>query len=302
MIDRAERRGQLVERGNEDVRGHDRLHAGLDRGAERLEAGADVVRRRRAARGASPLRSSPWPGEVLRAGGDALAPAARGRTRRRGGRRARRRRRTSGCRSPGSSGFDVHVGDGREVEVHADGGEVGADRGRDPLGQLRRRRRRRARRCPGTSCRGAASSRVTSPPSSSIPISTSGRASRSDAVSVAELLAVADVVGEEADPAEAVLEPAEHPVRRARAREARASDAAGGEPLELRSSAHRPGRQPERDPALDDEEEDRRPGSRSASRPPSGRPSRCRGSCRGSRRARSSASASAGRRAGCRRR
>ena len=64
--------------------------------------------------------------------------------------------------------IDDHVRDRREVEVQAYGGELAADRGCDAPRQGPRRPRRRARGSPGTELPVAASSRVTSPPSSSI--------------------------------------------------------------------------------------------------------------------------------------
>ena len=76
----------------------------------------------------------------------------------------------------------------------------------------------------------SASSRVTSPPSSSI--------ANEDLAGLPqpcgqrrELRGVADVVGEERDPAEPALEPPQHPVGRLVAGEAR-QQAGGGEPLD----------------------------------------------------------------------
>ncbi len=173
----AQRRGRVAERRHADVRRHDRAHAGVDRGAERLEAGLDVA----GDDGQLEVRvllGRAVAGEVLRARGDAGALCV-----------PRTNAATCRATSPGSepnertpiTGFagHVHVGDRREVPVHADRSELGRDRSRDGLGQRRRRRRRRAPRCRGTSCPSATSSRVTSPPSSSIASSTSSRSARS---------------------------------------------------------------------------------------------------------------------------
>ena len=65
-IARAQGRGRVVERGHEDVRRHDRLHARLDRGAERRQPVARRRRRRPAARGASPARSRRGRGSASR--------------------------------------------------------------------------------------------------------------------------------------------------------------------------------------------------------------------------------------------
>ena len=58
--------GSVVERRDQHVRGHDRLHAGRDRGAERLEPVARRRPSRPAARGASRPRSSRGPGSAWR--------------------------------------------------------------------------------------------------------------------------------------------------------------------------------------------------------------------------------------------
>ena len=63
---RAERRGRVVERGDAHVRGHDRLHAGGDRGPERLEPVFDVAGDASAARDASPARSRRGPESASR--------------------------------------------------------------------------------------------------------------------------------------------------------------------------------------------------------------------------------------------
>ena len=68
-------------------------------------------------------------------------------------------------------------------------------------------------RLPGYELPCSASSRVTSPPSSSIEIRSSGRSARRAAGQLGELPRIADVVGEEGDPAQPSLEPARDPLR-----------------------------------------------------------------------------------------
>ena len=127
-------RGRLTDRADDDVRGHDRLHVSLDRGTERdervlLEA-VDDRQREVGVDGRVAVT-----GKVLRARGDtgALQPAHE---------RRDMSRHQLGVRSEGADPDDriqrirVDVRDRREVEVHADVGELGADRSGDALGQL----------------------------------------------------------------------------------------------------------------------------------------------------------------------
>ena len=172
-----ERRRRVVERGHADVRGHDRLRR--RRRSRRGTARARPRRRRRAsaARDASPASVEPWPGKVLRARGDAAALRARARRRRRAARRA-------AASEPNARVADhrvrrhVHVGDRREVPVDADRGELRGDRRRDALRQRRVVEHAERSAARDTSCRCRHSSRVTSPPSSSIASSTSSRSAR----------------------------------------------------------------------------------------------------------------------------
>ncbi len=128
-------RRRVVELRHPHVRRHDRLHARLDRGAKRQQPLAEGAGRRPAARGGSPARSSraresAWRTPRLPGSG------ARGRRLRRGARRARGSDPERADPDHRVRRIDVHVGHRGEVEVHADGREVGPDRRRDLLGQL----------------------------------------------------------------------------------------------------------------------------------------------------------------------
>ena len=127
-------RGRLTDRADDDVCGHDRLRVSLDRGTERdervqLEA-VDDRQRQVGIDGRVAVT-----GKVLRARCDtgALEPAHE---------RGDMSRHQLGVRSEGADPDDriqrirVDVRDRREVEVHADVGELGADRSCDALGQL----------------------------------------------------------------------------------------------------------------------------------------------------------------------
>ena len=144
------------------------LTPGGDRGAERQQRGLEVAARSPGARGAS---RRPCP----RARGSAsrtrphLAAAFRARTLRRGERRASDRRRSCARRSRGCAGFVFASATGQNSRSRRPR-QLACDRRLQPPRSARRRRRRRAPGSPGTSCRCSASSRVTSPPSSSIAI------------------------------------------------------------------------------------------------------------------------------------
>ena len=205
-IARLERRGRLVERGHDDVRGHDRLTPrprsplGTARAASSL---VDVDDRE--ARGASPARSRRGPGNASRTR-RRLPPAARATN-------AATWRATSSAvgaeRADADDGVrrvHVHVRDRREVQVDADRGEVRADRAPPPAASARRRRQRRARSCRGTSCRGRLEPRDVA--ALLVDRRSAGRrAPRGATRSGPELLPVADVAGEQADPAEPAFEP-----------------------------------------------------------------------------------------------
>ena len=212
------------------------------------------------------------------------------------------RRRTSARRSRGSR-VDVHVGDGREVELTPTAASSARDRRRDRLGQrdvVDDAERRVAR---DTSCRVRHSSRVTSPPSSSIAISRSPRSARSDARQRRRAARGRDVVREQAIPPPPALgDEAPDPVGRVGAGEAR-QHARRREPLQL-------ARHPRTAPAVSPKAIRRWTIRKkittgiavSVDAGHQRRPSRCRGSCRGSTRARPSPSASTGRSGGCTRR
>ena len=135
------RRQVRVERGHQQVPGHHRLHAGGDGGPER-----DQLARRRAGPGRPSIRGrswcestrvSPWPGEVLGAGGDAGAPAGRVT-------QAAVCRATSAGSAPKDADADdrvvrvgVDVGVRGVVEGDARGGQLGAEVAGDLLGQRR---------------------------------------------------------------------------------------------------------------------------------------------------------------------
>ena len=271
----AHRRRRSSSAGTTDVRGHDRLHAGLDRGPERQQRGRE--RRRSATRQLEVrvLRRVAVAREVLRAGGDAAPLEARARTPRRAVRRAPGRSRTSGRRSRGSSGFEFTSATGREVEVDADrGAESPPIAARDRARSARRRRRRRAPRLPGVR---AAASRLEPRDVAALlvdPDQRSGRSARSDAVSAASCSRSRDVVGEEADAAEALPRAGAGSSPAARARESSGTDAGRREPLELAGGhpLHRAGRQPEARSSAGRAGRRSRPGSRSASTPPSAPP------------------------------
>ena len=177
--------GSVVERRHDDVRGHDRLtpasiaaRNGTQRGLE-IALGARQLEVR-VLRGVAVAR------EVLRAGGDAAALQARRRTR-------RTCRATSSGSEPnermpitGLPGFEFTSAHGSEVEVDPGAGAERADRGARPRPSRATSSTTAERRgSRGTSCRSPTSSRVTSPPSSSVETSTAGFSARSAAVSAA---------------------------------------------------------------------------------------------------------------------
>ena len=125
----------------------------------------------------------------------------------------------------------VHVRDGREVQVHADLGEIRSDRRRHLLGELDVVDGAEG----GVSRVGAAgggleprhvAALLVDPDEDGIAL----RPERSG--QGGELLAALDVPREEDDPAEPLPQPTKHPVRRARPLEAR-EDAREREPVEL---------------------------------------------------------------------
>ena len=210
--------------------GHHRLDAGVDRCTEGQQRCVEVAADDRQL----PVRVGRGvavPGEVLRTGRYALALGA-------GDERGDVPRDELGIGAEaahaddGIQGVGVRVGDRGEVQVDADAqasspaiapatSSVSSTSSTAPSARL-----------PGYELPCSASSRVTSPPSSSIEISSSGRSARSAPVSSRELLGIADVVGEERDPAEPSLEPARHPVRDDVTREARL-EAGRSEAVEL---------------------------------------------------------------------
>ena len=138
--------GQIVDA---DMRRHDRLHSRGDRGPERLEPRLEVADELRQLE-MRVLRGRAVARPVLRAGGDAptLEPANPRADMPRNEVRIRAER----ARPDHRVRRDVHIGDGCEVPVHADGGELCGDRCRDALRQGRDHRRRRAPHRPGRSC------------------------------------------------------------------------------------------------------------------------------------------------------
>src|SRR5262249_16641154 len=212
----AQRRRQVVERGDEDVSRHDRVDAGLDRCAERRERGADVAGDERQLEMGIGLRVA-VSGEMLRARGDAMAlEAAHERSDVAGN--------ELGARSEGANADHrvlrvlVHVGDGREVEVDPYGRQVGADRRRDPFGQLDVVDGAEGA-VPGV---GAAAGDLEPGDVAALLVDSDQRVARPRAHGARQPgERVADVEGEGADPAEAVLEASKPPPRRLGPREAR---------------------------------------------------------------------------------
>ncbi len=127
---RVDRRRQFVDA---DVSRHDRLNPGGNRGAERLEPVLHRTDEHRKLE-VRVRRGRPVPGPVLRARGDpaALKPAHPRADMARNplGVGAEGPRSDHGVRGP------VDVGDGRQVPVHSDGGELGRDRCGDARRQL----------------------------------------------------------------------------------------------------------------------------------------------------------------------
>ena len=163
-----------VQRGQQHVGGHHRHGAGRHGAANGTSSRARRVllaRRRWAGRGGS-RPGVAVAGEVLDAGGDAGRLQARTRPRRAG--RPAPGRRRSCAPDHRVVRVAVDVEDGREVEVDPGSGQRRPDRAGDPLGQLDVVDRAQG----GVARVGAPSawcSRVTSPPSSSVATSTSGR-------------------------------------------------------------------------------------------------------------------------------
>ena len=214
---RAERRRSLVERGHDEMCGHHRLHARSDRGAEREQRRLEVARDD----GQADVRVDGGvtvAGEVLRARGDALALRSLDERRhvpghelRIGAEAAHADHRVVGVR--------VHVGDGREVHVHAAGGEPAGDRGGDVGRQGGvvddAEREVAGERAAGGRLQPRHVAALLVDREQDVPGLPQPRGQRR------ELLRVADVVGEERDPAEPTLEQPEHPVRHVVAGEAR---------------------------------------------------------------------------------
>ncbi len=131
----------------------------------------------------------------------------------------------------GISRVRVDVRDRREIEVHAGRRELGAERGRDPLGELDVVDDTE-RAVAGV---GAARCSLESGDVAALLVDRDhgvGLLGEEIARQRCQLLAALDVPGVEHDPSEALGQPAQHPVGRPRPLEA-GKDAGRGEPLEL---------------------------------------------------------------------
>ena len=262
---------RLVAEGAEaDVRGHHRAHAGLDRSRERRQRAlaqdveARVGRRQLEVRVGDRLAVA---GEVLGAGRDADAAASPRRTPRPGARRAagsEPNERTPTIALAGSTSTSATGARSRSIPTAASSPPIAAPTRRVSVRVVDRAERE----VPGNELPLAASSRVTSPPSSSVATINSGRSARSEAVSAATCS------GSRMFCAKSTTPPSPRPAAASASREpSRRRTPEGGRPgRAARSSADRAGRQPERDLPLHEQEEDDRPGSRSASSPPSAPP------------------------------
>ena len=179
------RRGVTGQLRDPDVRGHDRRDARGDHGRERRQIPLPQQRRVTSTVGSSGGSRRPWrrdrgsawrrrPPGALQSGhrGHGVAATSSGRP-----------RTTAGTDDRVVVGA-VHVDGGGEVEVDPDGRQFGPDRPVEAPGRSGSSARPRAA-LPGYGLPTACASRVTSPPSSSIAISTSGRTARSCAVSAA---------------------------------------------------------------------------------------------------------------------
>ena len=188
-----------------DVRGHDRARR-RPRSRPRTAAARARAARRGSRRtdGSSRCESatvSPWPGKCLaQAATPTLCrPSTNGRDVARDQLRVGAERADADDRA---RRVDEHVGDRREVEVDPDRAPARRRSPRRRAASAPRRRPRRARGCPGYELPLAASSRVTSPPSSSIATSTRPALGPQRGRQRRHLLAVADVAREEHDAAE----------------------------------------------------------------------------------------------------
>ena len=197
---------------------------------------------------------SPCPGKCF-AHAATPAPCSPRRTRRRAARRAR-----VGAERPHADDrarrVDEHVGDRREVEVHAAAREIAAERRRHALASADVVDGAE-REVPGIrAARRARSSRVTSPPSSSIATTRPSRSARSAAVSARELLGVATFRANSTTPPRPALEPAPTPSPARVEPVERREERRRGEPLERSLTLDGAGGQPERDLPLHEQEED----------------------------------------------
>ena len=174
---------------------------------------------------------SPWPGKCLAQAATPCRCVPADERSDVAGDERRGRRRSSARRSPGSSGFVFTSATGARFRftparasspaIAAATSSVSAGSSTTPSARL-----------PGKELPVAASSLVTSPPSSSIATRIS-RSPRRRAVRAASCSGSRDVVGEERDPAEAALELSQHPVGHVVAGKAR-QQAGAGEPLDVR--------------------------------------------------------------------
>ncbi len=127
--------GSVVELGNEEVPGHDALHARLDRRPERKQGLSEVARGRRKREMRVDGRVA-VAGKVLCTRGDAnpLSSCNKGGDVPRNEVRVRAERADADDRVPR---VRVDVGNRGEVHRHADPRQLRGDRGRNALGQLR---------------------------------------------------------------------------------------------------------------------------------------------------------------------
>ena len=128
-----QRRGRVVERGDPHVSGHDRLHAGIDRRAERQQPVADVAGHDRQLEVRVLLRRA-VAGEVLRAGRDPrdCSPVTKAATWRATSSGSEPNERTP---ITGLSGLMLTSATGAKFRFTPTAARSAADRGRDLLGQ-----------------------------------------------------------------------------------------------------------------------------------------------------------------------
>ena len=205
----ADRRRRVVEPGHEQVARHHRLDAGVDRGAEGQERGGEVAadRRQLAVRVGGRVAVT---GKVLRARGDALALRAGDE-----GRHVARDELGVGAEAAHADDrvarVRVRVRDRRQVQVHAGARELAGDRARDLLRQ-RHVVDGAEREVAGVR---AAVLRLEPRHVSALLVDRDqelGPLGAEGCRQLRELPGIADVVGEERDPAEPALEPARDPL------------------------------------------------------------------------------------------